>query len=189
MVLAFEKSLDGTIKVATDFLNILKKEEQNFLNIQELCDEGNNQEVLDYIDGLFKEDETAPIYEEELKLLKDEIQADILFAQIQGYADKGGKSTQLCQITDENILCAHLLTGATSYRDIVAVHTENENSLRMEVAEESDLLFTNLNEDSFTLDGEHYDVVSEMYAEKTIADKPGRQTIEDVFDKELLKEG
>lgn len=54
----------------------------------------------------------------------------------------------------------------------------------MEVAEESDLLFTNLNEDSFTLDGEHYDVVSEVYAEKTIADKPGRQTIEDVFDKD-----
>jgi len=184
---SFEGGLAKLSELAEEMLDELRE-------IERLRDE-NDQDALAYIDRLLEDKGESPwlaLYETEFEQVKEAILADLLFAQIKGYAQKEVEAeitdTPLCQINEADILCAYLTIDVTGYRDIVAIHVENEHSLRIETDEERDLLFTNINENSFTLDGDHYQVISKEEADHIVEDLVVYLTLEDILNREHMKE-
>lgn len=190
-----ENGIDLLTDIAEDLVTNMAKVEEKFTAIEQLLDAGDKEAALNVIDELdeFEEDKAFfALVETEVGELKEEIQIDVLFSQIEGYAQKEDEIAQFCQISQDDVMCFMLAADVAAYRVIVAIHLEDEDSLLIETnrTDKPDLVFSNITEDSFHINDQKYDVVTKEHVEKTL-DKTypmNNYTVKDIFNEEKIKE-
>lgn len=181
--------------IAESFVSNMAKVDEKMAEIDQLLDAGDKEAVLNVIDELdnLEEDEGFfALVETELDELKEEIQIDILFSQIEGYAQKEDEIAQICQISQDDVMCSMLAADVVAYREIVAIHLEGEDTLRIETnrRDKPDLVFSNIKEASFHVNDQKYNVVTKEQVGKTVDETypMNDYTVQDVFNEELIKE-
>jgi len=193
-IAGIEKGIDLLTDIAEGFVTEMTKVNEKMAEIEQLLDAGDKEAAFNVIDDLedLEEDEGFfALVKAELDELKEEIQIDLLFSQIEGYAQKDDEIAKFCQIREDDLMCAVLTVDVYAYRDIVAIHLESEDSLRIETSktDEADFVFSKITEDSFYINEQKYDLVTKEHVEKTGAELlPLNYAVEDIFDEELIKE-
>lgn len=192
-VSTYEDGSELLIDLAEQYIEQLQSVDQLLTQIESFEKEDNFEEAIEEVNKILdhKEDLTLSLisnqYSEQLEKLKTDLETNHLFSIIKGYVRNQTDQTGItyCQVSEDNMLCNTVDVGVSGARDIVAIHKESEDSLRIETNEERDIMITNIKEDSFTLDGDHYTKVT---AEETLDHFPGSSSINSLFDQKEIEE-
>lgn len=193
-IASVENGIEFLTTMAQELVIHIGELEEKLAEVENLLEADDSEAALEVLDRLdkFAEDKTVfKFIEKEVAELKEKLQINLLFSKIKGYAQKDVETTHFCQIREEDLMCAILTIDIYAYRDIVAIHLESEDSLRLETnrKDEEDFIISKIKEDSFYINDQKYDIVSKDYVEKTGAEMSLIDyTVQDIFNKELMKE-
>lgn len=192
-VSTYEEGSESLMDLAEQYIEQLQSIDQLLTQVENFEKEDNFAQAIEDVSKALDKNEEQTLslisnqYSEQLEKLKSDLETSHLFSKIKGYARNQTDQTGItyCQVSEDNMLCNTVDIGVFGARDIVAIHKESEDRLRIETNEERDIMITSIQEDSFTLDGDQYTIVTE---EETLDQFPASSSINDLFDQKELEE-
>lgn len=183
-----EQGLDTITNKASEMLENVEATDKQLHTIDDLINKNEFNEARELIDEtLEKIDGKVYLlpFEKQLTSLEEDIKTAELFTYIEGYSSNDNDGTAVCQITADDLMCNILTVDLYAYEEIKSIKLDSDDTLKLELVDEADLVISNINENSFDM----YDRTFKKTTAEDIENHPTNyQTIDDLFNRDIFKD-
>lgn len=179
---------DAITNKAKEILNNIESMDKQLQKIDDSINKKDFEEALELIDeSLDKNDGKVYMlpFEKQLTSFEEDVKKAELFTYIEGYSSNDKEGMEVCQITEDDLMCGVISVDLVSYEEIKSIELQSDDTLKLELVDESDLLISNINENSYDM----HDRTFKKTTAKHIENHPANyyQTIDDFFNREVFR--
>lgn len=179
---------ESTTKKANEILENVVTMDEKLHQIDDLKKEEKYEETLELIDEsleiVIEKSYMAP-FKKQLTSLEDDVKKAQLFNYIEGYSRNDNDDMEVCQITEDDIICTVLTVDLYYLADIESIELQSANTLEIEMVDNSNLIISNITEESYDMHDRTFNNIAAKDIENEL---PDYYTIDMLFDKETIKD-
>src|SRR5690625_2544448 len=178
----------STTKKANEILENVVLMDENLHQIDDLKEEEKHEETLELIDEsleiVIEKWYMAP-FKKQLTSLEDDVKKAQLFNYIEGYSRNDNADMEVCQITEDDIICTLLTVDLYYLAVIESIELQSADTLKIEMVDDSNLIISNITEESYDMHDRTFNNIAAKDIENEL---PDYYTIDNLFDKETIKD-
>jgi len=179
---------ESTTKKANEILENVVTMDEKLHQIDDLKEEGKYEETLELIDESLEKDSEklymAP-FKKQLTSLEEEVKKAQLFSYIEGYSRNDNDDMEVCQITEDDIICTVLTVDLYYLADIESIELQSDDTLEIEMVDDSNVIISNITKESYDMHERTFKNITEKDIKNQL---PEYYTIDNLFNKETIKD-
>lgn len=182
-----EQGPEVITNTAKEMLDDIENMDKQLHNIDALINEKDFEKAHELMDNSIVENDGKVYmmsFEKQLTSLEDNIKVEELFAYIEGHSNNVNNDMEICQVTEDDIMCTLMTVGVYSYEETESIKLESDDTLELEIADGTNLFISNISEDSYDM---HDRTFNKTTAENIVTRVEYAQSIEEIFDRETFE--
>src|SRR5690625_2087449 len=164
---------ESTTKKANAILENVVTMDEKLHQIDDLKEEGKYEETLELIDKSLEKDSDklymAP-FKKQLTSLEEEVKKAQLFSYIEGYSRNDNDDMEVCQITEDDIICTVLTVDLYYLAKIESIELQADDTLKIEMVDDSNLIISNITEESYDMHDRTFNNIAAKDIENELPD-------------------
>ncbi len=163
------------------------KEEEKYEKTLEIIDESLEKDIEKWYMAPFKKQliSLEEDVKKQLTSLEDDVKKAQLFNYIEGYSRNDNDDMEVCQITEDDIICTLLTVDLYYLANIESIELQSADTLEIEMVDDSNLIISNITEESYDMHDRTFNNIAAKDIENEL---PEYYTLNTLFDKETIKD-